>query len=101
MEDACKKNVNNGRQGEDNLPCTSKPCTWGIPKKRKLEPSTVQSVKFVKHVYGKKEKDSSNSTKLINPTRLCETKSNTEIDGLLEKIKKVKMETGKKLVSII
>ncbi len=38
----------------ENLPCTSKPCTWNAPAgKRKLEPQPIQSVKFQKHEYGK------------------------------------------------
>ena len=40
----------------DQLPCTSKPCTWNVPKKRKQEPSTIQGVHFQKHVYGKESK---------------------------------------------
>ena len=38
----------------ENIPCTSKPCTWNVPAgKRKLEPQPIQSVKFCKHEYGK------------------------------------------------
>ena len=62
MEDACKKSVSTTSESEDDLPCTSKPCKWSIPKKEKQEPSTVQAVKFVKHVYGKKDKECSSSS---------------------------------------
>lgn len=99
MEDACKKSVSTTSESEDDLPCTSKPCTWSIPKKRKQEPSTVQAVKFVKHVYGKKDKECSSSSTVR--TTHNEKKSNTDYNALLEKIKAVEEKTGRKLVSII
>ena len=41
----------------ENIPCTSKPCTWNVPAgKRKLEPQQIQSVKFCKHEHGKVKK---------------------------------------------
>ena len=95
MEDGCKKSVSTTSESEDDLPCTSKPCTWSIPKKRKQEPSTVQAVKFVKHVYGKKDKECSSSSTVH--TTHNEKKSNTDYNALLEKIKVVEEKTGRKL----
>ena len=41
----------------ENIPCTSKPCTWNVPAgKRKQEPQPIQSVKFSKHEYDKVKK---------------------------------------------
>lgn len=95
MEDACKKSVSTTSESENDLPCTSKPCTWSIPKKRKQEPSTVQAVKFVKHVYGKKDKECSSSSTVH--TTHNEKKSNTDYNALLEKIKAVEEKTGRKI----
>ena len=45
------------RKTPENIPCTSKPCTWNVPAgKRKQEPQPIQSVKFSKHEYGKVKK---------------------------------------------
>lgn len=95
MEDACKKSVSTTSESKDDLPCTSKPCTWSIPKKRKQEPSTVQAVKFVKHVYGKKDKECSSSSTVHTTHK--EKKSNTDYNALLEKIKAVEEKTGRKI----
>ncbi|XP_022804951.1 uncharacterized protein LOC111342164 [Stylophora pistillata] len=95
MEDACKKAASTTTESEDELPCTSKPCKWSIPKKRKQEPTTVQAVKFVKHVYGKKEKECSSSA-TVN-TIHNKSKPNTDYNALLEKIKAMEEKTGKKI----
>ena len=50
MEDIFNKTVNMKKTDTDQLPCTSTPCTWNVPKKRKQEPSTIQGVNFQKHV---------------------------------------------------
>lgn len=39
----------------DELPCTSKPCVWSVPKKRHSEPTPINAVKFAKHVWEKKK----------------------------------------------
>ena len=37
-----------------NLPCTSQPCSWNIPsRKRKIEPQPIQSIHFEEHEYVK------------------------------------------------
>ena len=49
-------NATNSAESND-APCTSKPCTWNVPKKRKLEATTIQSVKFEKHILGKEKRE--------------------------------------------
>ena len=46
-EDVCKKAASTTTESEDELPCTSKPCKWSIPKIRKQEPTkfSIDSVK--------------------------------------------------------
>lgn len=37
----------------DNIACTSKPCEWNKPHKRKLSPKHIDEIRPVKHQYGK------------------------------------------------
>ena len=39
-------------QQQVTVPCTSQPCQWNLPKKRKLNTEPIQSLKFQKHDYG-------------------------------------------------
>jgi len=68
-------------------------------KKRKQEPATIQSVKFEKHVYGKKTKvrKTSSTTTPVSYTEINQQNSNTDFDTLLEKIKTVEQKTGTKI----
>ena len=51
------------RHQETNVPCTSKPCQWNLPKKRKLNAEPIQSLKFQKHEYRKEKKRSARPQK--------------------------------------
>ena len=37
----------------DDIACTSKPCEWNKPRKRKLSPKRIDELRPVKHQYGK------------------------------------------------
>ena len=37
----------------DDIACTSKPCEWTKPRKRKLSPKRIDELRPVKHQYGK------------------------------------------------
>ena len=37
----------------DDIACTSKPCEWNKPRKRKLSPKGIDELRPVKHQYGK------------------------------------------------
>ena len=37
----------------DEIACTSKPCEWNKPRKRKLSPKRIDELRPVKHQYGK------------------------------------------------
>lgn len=52
LEDIFIKSTNNEQTQNDQLRCTSKPCTWNVPSKRKQEPTAIQEVEVEKHVYG-------------------------------------------------
>lgn len=49
------ENKENSKSHEQspNIPCTSKPCTWNVPK-RAEKALPIQEMKFVKHGWGKK-----------------------------------------------
>ena len=82
MEDIFNKTVNMKETDTNQLPCTSKPCTWNVPKKRKQEPSTIQGVNFQKHVYGKKSKAPRAPTPPV-----AVSQSVNDFESIFEKIK--------------
>ena len=57
-----------GRPAErdtEDVPCTSKPCKWSVPPKRRSEPTTIQEVNFEKHTWRKEGKRKSKSVKMV------------------------------------
>ena len=44
-----KTKLNNSKQCNDESSCTSKPCKWNIPSKRKGEVEPISNMKFRKH----------------------------------------------------
>lgn len=92
MEDIFNKTVNMKETDTDQLPCTSKPCTWNVPKKRKQEPSTIQGVNFQKHVYGKESKAPRAPTPPV-----AVSQSVNDFESIFEKIKNTETKTGKKI----
>ena len=47
--------TSNGRtETPANVPCTSQPRTWNVPRKRKLNAEPIQCLKFQKHTWGKR-----------------------------------------------
>ena len=79
----------------ENIPCTSKPCTWNVPAgKRKLVPQPIQSVKFQKHEYGKVTK---HFAKEYGDVRAPHQRSTASCDlkVFYNKVKEVEEKTGK------
>lgn len=50
LEDYVKSHDNTT---SENIACTSKPCEWNKPRKRKLSPKRIDEIGPVKHQYGK------------------------------------------------
>ena len=50
LEDYVKSHNNTT---SENIACTSKPCEWNKPRKRKLSPKRIDEIRPVKHQYGK------------------------------------------------
>jgi len=41
---------------KQKVSCTSMPCTWNQPRKRKLSPRRIEDMTPVKHIHGKEER---------------------------------------------
>ena len=41
---------------QEDLPVTSYPCQWNVPRKRKESSAKIADVSFIKHVYGREKK---------------------------------------------
>lgn len=54
LDEVCKKRAQSQRQLDDS--CTSKPCTWSVPPKRKGPVQPISQMKFCKHDYAKEKK---------------------------------------------
>ena len=93
IEDLTK--ATNSAENND-VPCTSKPCTWNVPTKRKLEATTIQSVKFEKHILGKEKRERKASIEVTGKSEYHQqTKDDSE--QLLRKEREVEQRTGKKI----
>ena len=61
--------------------CTSKPCVWNVPRKRKVDNLSIVQVKFKKHQHGKpvKSEDKSSLTSDARPQHQHHAHSNTTL----------------------
>ena len=84
-------------QQQVTVPCTSQPCQWNLPKKRKLNTEPIQSLKFQKHDYGKKEKKHSARDQVDVRAPHQRTTTNSELKDFHDQVKKVELATGKKI----
>ena len=83
-------------QPQNSIPCTSQPCQWNLPSKRKLNPEPIQSLKFAKHKYGKEKKRSSRDQIDVR-TPHQRNISDSELKLFYEEVKLVEKATGKKI----
>ena len=79
--------------------CTSKPCVWNVPRKRKVDNLPIVQVKFKKHQHGKpvKSEDKSSSTSDARPQHQHHAHSNTTLCNLLHSVREVEKKTDKKM----
>ena len=75
---------------EESLPCTSQPCRWKPPKKRKESVLRLSDATFVKHDYAKSEKKKIKQVEDFDPQP--DSFRGTASQGLPELLKKVKGE---------
>ena len=70
--------------------CTSQLQKWNQPRKRKLDPAPLATMKFVKEEYGKKKREHTMKQDDPRPSRLqCTTKE--EIDAFTQKLKSTRI----------
>ena len=81
---------------QPSLSCTSKPCAWNIPRKRKVENQPVACVKFRKHQHGKITKQKDRSSGFRAPSQR-NTWSNTVLCNLLHSVREIENKKEKKM----
>ncbi|RUA05520.1 MAG: hypothetical protein DSY43_04465 [Gammaproteobacteria bacterium] len=80
---------------DDDVSCTSKPCQWNVPRKRKGSVEPISTMKFRKHDYNKRNK-------VVDP--VCEKPVQSEplvghdwskerLQGLFHKLKEIEQKT--------
>ena len=88
-------------RGADTVSCTSKPCQWNIPRKRKIDNVPIFHCKFTKHVHGKtkieKEPPPSEPTHSQAASAEQEVLNNTRLCNYLYMVKETELKTGKKI----
>lgn len=87
---------NGGTETPANVPCTSQPCAWNVPTKRKLNTEPIQCLKFQKHEWGRKSKHSPRDQNDVRAPHQ-RTMSDGDIKQFYDKVKEVEMKTGKKM----
>jgi hypothetical protein len=83
VEDYVNNHIKN--TDKDSISCTSRPCEWNRPRKRKLSPKKIDDVRPIKHQYGKKPR--LNAIPTIGVYKACATVKNTYLDKVLDKLK--------------
>ena len=66
----------------DDIACTSKPCEWNKPCKRKLSPKCIDELRPVKHQYGKEPKLA--AVPSDGKYKACATLPNSALSNLLD-----------------
>ena len=80
--------------------CTSKPCVWNVPRKRKIDNLPIAQVKFRKHQHGKPCKSEDKalpSTRDVRAAHQQNPNANTDVSNLLHCVKEIEKKTGKKM----
>ena len=82
------------------ISCTSKPCVWNVPRKRKIDNLPIAQAKFRKHQHGKPHKSEDKalpSTRDVRPPNQQNPNLNTDASNLLHHVKEIEKKTGKKM----
>lgn len=84
LEDYVK---NHSTTTSDDIACTSKPCEWNKPRKRKLSPKRIEEIRSVKHQYGKVPRLAAVPSDVAY--KACPTLSNSVVSNLLDSLRLV------------
>ena len=71
----------------DDIACTSKPCEWNKPRKRKLSPKRIDELRPVKHQYGKEPRLA--AVPSDGKYKACATLPNSALSNLLDGLRTV------------
>ena len=95
MEEFCKSRA----ETETATACTSQPCKWNVPRKRKGEVVPVSQIKFCKHEYGKSKTERSPQIVQNRDVRAPYQRltSNTKLYNIFSKVRDFEEKTGKVL----
>ena len=74
------------------ISCTSEPCVWNVPRKRKIDNLPIARVKFRKHQHGKPCKSGDKSlpsTRDVMAPHQQNPSLNTDVSNLLHRVKEI------------
>ena len=86
------------RDTTEDVPCTSKPCKWSVPPKRRSEPTTIREVNFEQHIWKKQGKRKSKSVKMVLGNTPYERSERRDFDMIYKGIKEIEEKKEKKIV---
>jgi len=89
-----QRNVVKETEHNNDLPCTSKPCRWSVPPKKRCQPTTIQDVLFEKHVL--KNQETKPKSKRMDRRPLAK-RDNHNFDDIYNKLKELEQKTGRKI----
>ena len=86
-------------ESASDVPCTSKPCAWSVPRRKPAEATTIQSVDFLKNIWGKRKRnrDISSCDDIEDVRALYERIQYQDFQVIFDKIKQIEQKTGKKI----
>jgi hypothetical protein len=82
---------------EADVSCTSKPCSWSVPRKRKGPVQPIDTMKFSKHEFGKVKKIRQPMFESGEDVRAPHQQSwsKDKINSMLDQLREIQNETGK------
>ena len=85
------------RDTTEDVPCTSKPCKWSVPPKRRSEPTTIREVNFEKHIWRNEGKRKSKSVKMVVGNTPYERSERRDFDMIYKGIREIEEKKEKKI----
>ena len=85
------------RDTTEDVPCTSKPCKWSVPPKRRSEPTAIREVNFEKHIWRKEGKRKSKSVKMVVGSTPYDGSERRDFDMIYKGIKEIEEKKEKKI----
>ena len=94
LEEHCKKQKTCSDAQES---CTSKPCRWNVPRKRKGPAIPISEMNFVKHDYAKVKKIKTPKLSLQQGKKTSEQRDwpSERLDNFLEAVREYEMKSGR------